>query len=52
VLVSWLGGYTPMMQLLTAIAVAGTVAMVMFALIARPLRLHVPEEKDSVPTAS
>lgn len=39
VLVTWLGGYTPMIQVLTAIAIAATVAMGLFALSARPLRL-------------
>jgi predicted MFS family arabinose efflux permease len=38
VLVTWLGGYTPMMQVLAVIAIAGTVAMGMFALSARPLQ--------------
>jgi MFS family permease len=39
VLVSWLGGYAPMLVVLTVIALAATLAMVTFALSARPLRL-------------
>ena len=39
VLVTWLGGYTSMMQVLVAIAIVATVAMAMFALSARPLRM-------------
>jgi MFS family permease len=38
-LVTWLGGYAPMLAVLVAIAIAATLAMVMFALSARPLRL-------------
>jgi predicted MFS family arabinose efflux permease len=38
-LVAWLGGYTPMLVILAAIALASTLAMAMFAVSARPLRL-------------
>jgi hypothetical protein len=38
-LVSWLGGYAPMLAVLVAIAICATLAMGMFALSARPLRL-------------
>jgi hypothetical protein len=38
-LVTWLGGYAPMLLALTLIALAAALAMVMFALAARPLRL-------------
>jgi MFS family permease len=40
-LVSGLGGYAPMLVILTLIAVVATVAMGMFAVSARPLRLEV-----------
>ena len=43
-LVTWLGGYAPMLAVLVAIAVAATLAMGMFALSARPLRLDGPAE--------
>jgi MFS family permease len=38
-LVAWLGGYTPMLVVLAAVALASTLAMAMFAASARPLRL-------------
>ncbi len=38
-LVAWLDGYTPMLAVLAAIALASTLAMGMFAASARPLRL-------------
>lgn len=38
-LVAWLGGYTPMLVVLAAIALASTLAMAIFAASARPLRL-------------
>ncbi len=38
-LVSWWGGYAPMLVVLTGVAVAATLAMVMFARSARPLSL-------------
>ena len=41
-LITWLGGYTPMLAALAVLAIAATLAMVMFALSARPLRLAVP----------
>ena len=41
-LITWLGGYMPMLAVLVAIAIAATLAMVMFALSARPLRLAFP----------
>src|SRR5215212_8704152 len=41
-LVTWLGGYAPMLAVLVAIAIAATLAMGMFALSARPLRMDVP----------
>ena len=41
-LITWLGGYTSMLAVLVGIAIAATLAMVMFALSARPLRLAVP----------
>ena len=51
-LISWLGGYTPMLQVLTALAIAGTLAIVMFAVSARPLRLAIPaRERDSAPAS-
>jgi hypothetical protein len=52
VLVSWLGGYTPMMQVLAAIAIAATLAMGMFALSARPLRIDGPAREGDSATAS
>jgi MFS family permease len=39
-LVTWLGGYAPMLAVLLAIALAATLAMGLFALSARPLRLR------------
>ncbi|HLL49468.1 MAG TPA: MFS transporter, partial [Thermomicrobiales bacterium] len=51
VLVTWLGGYAPMLGVLVAIAIAATLAMGMFALSARPLRIALPvPERDSVLT--
>jgi predicted MFS family arabinose efflux permease len=41
-LVTWLGGYASMLAVLVAIAIAATLAMGMFALSARPLRIDVP----------
>lgn len=41
-LVTSLGGYTPMLAVLTAIAFAATLVMVMFAVSARPLRIDGP----------
>ena len=40
ILVAWLGGYAPMLQIITGIALVATVAMGLFALSARPLRLN------------
>jgi MFS family permease len=39
VLITWLGGYAPMLVVLTLLAIASTLAMGMFAMSARPLRL-------------
>jgi MFS family permease len=39
VLITWLGGYMPMLVVLTLLAIASTLAMGMFAMSARPLRL-------------
>ena len=41
-LVSGLGGYEPMLVVLTLIGVAATVAMAVFAFLARPFRLYTP----------
>ena len=38
-LVSALGGYEPMLQILTLVAVAATIAMVIVAILARPLQM-------------
>jgi hypothetical protein len=38
-LVAWLGGYAPMLVVLTLIALASTVAIAVFAASARPLRI-------------
>jgi predicted MFS family arabinose efflux permease len=43
-LITWLGGYTPMLAVLAVIALAATLAMVIFALSARPLRIDDPAE--------
>ncbi len=52
VLISWLGGYTPMLQALTVLAIAGTLAMVMFVVSPRPLRLAIPaSERESAPAS-
>jgi predicted MFS family arabinose efflux permease len=48
-LVTWLGGYGPMLAVLVAIAIAATLAMVMFALSAQPLRLAFPAREHDVP---
>src|SRR5215211_7889653 len=47
-LITWLGGYTPMLTVLVVIAVAATLAMVMFALSARPLRIDGPADVSEV----
>jgi MFS family permease len=48
-LVSWLGGYAPMLLVLTVLAVAATIAMGMFALSARPLQLELAgQEGDAM----
>jgi hypothetical protein len=39
-LITWLGGYAPMLVILTLLAIASTLAMGMFAVSARPLRLE------------
>ena len=44
-LITWLGGYAPMLAVLVAIAIAATLAMVMFALSARPLRMALRESE-------
>jgi MFS family permease len=46
-LVTWLGGYAPMLAVLVAIAICATLAMGMFALSARPLRLARESEVGS-----
>ena len=51
-LVIWLGGYTPMLAVLSVIAIAATLAMVMFALSARPLRIDDPADKTASTPAS
>ena len=47
-LITSLGGYTPMLAVLAVIAIAATLAMVMFALSARPLRLAFPAREHQV----
>jgi MFS family permease len=48
-LITSLGGYTPMLAVLTVIAIVATLAMVMFALSARPLRLAFPAREHQLP---
>jgi predicted MFS family arabinose efflux permease len=48
-LITSLGGYTPMLAVLAVVAIAATLAMVMFALSARPLRLAFPAREHQVP---
>lgn len=48
-LASWLGGYAPMLLILLVAAVAATLAMIMFALSARPLRLEWRGVPDGAP---
>lgn len=47
-LVAWLGGYAPMLVVLTLIALASTLAMALFAASARPLRLKLVGESTTM----
>ena len=49
-LLSVLGGYEPMLMVLTVVGIASTIAIAVFAFLARPLRLYATQASAGDPS--